>query len=92
LASHTLDNRPGVNSLKFEVYKRFGVVDYDSEIHPYLIAKDKKNGNAFNQIYELLKQPGGEEKLLTYNGWDSICSLRAGKEQMEEIGYDFLPF
>ena len=90
-AAHILDNRPGITSLKFQVYVRFGVVDYSSEISPYL-KSGSKDGNAINRIYELLEQPGGEEKLLTYCGWDAIWTYRLAMLQMNEMNYDDLPF
>ena len=90
-AAHILDNRPGITSLKFQVYVRFGVVDYSSEISPYL-KPASKDGNAINRIYELLEQPGGEEKLLTYCGLDAIWTYRLAMLQMNEMNYDDLPF
>ena len=76
LASHILDNRPGVSGLKFQTYVQFGIVDYDSEVNPYLRSNDEKNANAINRIHELLVKPGGKEKLLKYCGYDSINEIR----------------
>jgi uracil-DNA glycosylase family 4 len=76
LASHLLDNRTGTTSIKFQTYVQFGVVDYDSEINPYLKAKDDKNANSINRIYELVEKPGGKEKLLKYCALDSIYEMR----------------
>lgn len=81
-AAHIIDNRPNITSLKFQVYVQFGIIDYDSEVEPYLRAKeDNRNANAINQINELLKKPGGEEALLTYCGYDSIYEYRLAKLQ-----------
>lgn len=95
LAAHVLDNRPGVTSLKFQVYVNFGIVDYASEIAPYLQAPTK-GGNDMNRIYELLEKPGGQEKLLEYCGLDAIYEYRLAMKQMELIEYynpeDDLPF
>ncbi len=91
LAAHTLDNRPGITSLKFQTYVQFGVIDYSSEIEPYLKAIDNKNGNAHNRIYEFLKLPDGEKKLLQYCGLDSIYEYRLAMLQIDKIGYSFLP-
>jgi hypothetical protein len=88
LASHVLDNRESVTGLKFQTYVQFGIVDYSSEIDPYIKPVDKKNGNAINRIFELLKLPGGKEKLLLYNGLDSIYTYRLCMLQREII----LPF
>ena len=91
LAAHVLDNRPGVTGLKFQTYVNFGVIDYDSEVAPYLKAPTK-GGNDFNRIYELLKKPDGEEKLLRYCGLDAIYEYRLAMLQMNKIGYEDLPF
>jgi DNA polymerase len=88
LASHNLDNRESVTGLKFQTYVQFGIIDYSSEIEPYLKPKDKKNGNAINRIFELLKLPGGKEKLLLYNGLDAIYTFRLATLQRDII----LPF
>jgi DNA polymerase I len=76
LANHIIDNREGVTGLKFQTYVQFGVIDYDSEISPYLKSKDNKNANAINQIDKLLEMPGGKEKLLRYCALDSIYEHR----------------
>lgn len=91
LATHVLDNRPGITNLKFQVYVNFGIIDYASEITPYLQAPTK-DGNGMNRIYELLKQPGGQEKLLEYCGLDAIYEYRLAMKQMETMNYDDLPF
>lgn len=91
LAAHQLDNRQGITSLKFQAYVQMGVVDYSSEITPYLRAVDK-NQNGFNRIRELLKTPGGEKKLLTYCGYDSIYENRLAELQQEIMNYNPLPF
>ncbi|HDY87131.1 MAG TPA: hypothetical protein ENH82_03325, partial [bacterium] len=89
-AAHILDNRPGVTGLKFQVYVRFGVVDYSSEVELYLKSASK-DGNAINHIYELLEKPGGQEMLLEYCGWDAIWQYRLAMLQMSEMNFD-LPF
>jgi uracil-DNA glycosylase family 4 len=91
IASHILDNRPDVTGLKFQTYVQFGVIDYDSEISPYL-KSGSNDGNALNRIEELVKLPGGKEKLMEYCAMDSICEFRLAQLQIEKIGYDFLPF
>ena len=87
IAAHTLDNRPGITGLKFQTYVRFGVIDYSSEISPYLKATDSKNANAINRIMELVEQPGGKEKLLRYCALDTIFEFRLALLQMEELNY-----
>jgi uracil-DNA glycosylase family 4 len=91
IASHILDNRPEVTGLKFQTYVQFGVIDYDSEISPYL-KSGSNDGNALNRIEELVKLPGGKEKLMEYCAMDSIFEFRLAQLQIEKIGYDFLPF
>jgi len=75
-ATHIQDNRSGVTGLKFQNYVTFGIVDYDSEIAPYLRCKDGSSANNINRIHELLKLPGGKEKLLKYCGWDAVIESR----------------
>ncbi len=89
IAAHILDNRYGVTGLKFLVYVHFGIVDYDSEIAPYLRSNNEKDSNAINRIYELLQMPGGSEKLMYYCALDSIYEYRLAMLQQSEI---LLPF
>ena len=92
LVTHCLDNRPGVTGLKFQIYVQFGIVDYDSEIAPYLQAIDPTNANSLNRIDELLALPGGKEKLLKYCGYDSVYEFRLAKLQEKIIENAELPF
>jgi uracil-DNA glycosylase len=89
LATHLLDNRDGITGLKFQVYVNFGIVDYDSDIESFLKAEEEKNSNSINRITELLKQPGGKEKLLKYNGLDAVYTMRLAKIQMTDIQLPF---
>ena len=86
LAAHTLDNRSGVTSLKFQTYVNFGIIDYESEVAPYLESASK-DGNAFNKIFE-----ADEKKLLEYCALDAIYEYRLAIKQIEIMKYDFLPF
>lgn len=90
LATHVLDNRPGITSLKFQAYAQYGVVDYDSHIEEYLRSEDDDNGNSLNRIHEIHLHD-----LLTYNGVDSILEYRLAMDQMDNPnmtwdGYDLL--
>lgn len=76
LVSHMLDNRKGVTGLKFQVYVRFGVVDYDSEVSHYLKGVEDKNANSLNRILEAPVKP-----LLHYNALDSLYEYRLYKLQ-----------
>jgi uracil-DNA glycosylase len=86
-AAHILDNRQGVSGLKFQVYINFGIIDYSSEISPYLEG-DPKDANSFNRVLELIKQPGGKEKLMKYCAYDSIYEYRLAMKQQEIMGYE----
>lgn len=82
LATHILDNRPGITSLKFQTYVHFGVVDYSSHLDMYLKSdKNNKGGNAFNKINQ-----APITELLIYNGCDTIFLYRLARLQMRLIG------
>ncbi|MCD6399908.1 hypothetical protein J7L85_03865, partial [candidate division WOR-3 bacterium] len=86
LAAHILDNRTGISSLKFQAYVHQGIVDYDSEISPYLKGTDAKNANSHNRIMELVKRPEGREKLMFYCGLDSLYTYRLAVRQRKRMG------
>jgi len=88
IASHILDNRPGITGLKFQTYVQFGIVDYASDISPFL-ESDNGGGNDLNKIQELLTKPKGKESLLHYCGLDAIYEYRLAMLQQSEI---LLPF
>ncbi len=87
-AAHILDNRPNISGLKFQTFIQFGVLDYASEVSPYLQAEDDKNANSLNRIDELLKSAEGRAKLLKYCGLDSVYERMLAQKQQEE----FSPF
>lgn len=89
IASHLIDNRPGVTGLKFQVYVQFGIVDYSSEIAPYLQATESNNGNSLNKINILIDRPGGKNKLLKYCGLDAVYEYRLAMKQQSEINLPF---
>jgi uracil-DNA glycosylase len=84
-AAHILDNRQSVSGLKFQTYVQFGVIDYDSEVAPYLKSKLDESANDINQIETLMTLPGGEKKVLTYCGYDSINEYRLANIQIPLI-------
>ncbi len=96
LTAHQLDNRPGICSLKFQAYIRLGIIDYDSEVSPYLqpTKEDVKKygGNAINRIDELLAKPGGAKLLMEYCALDSVYEYRVAKAQMTEMEYRERPW
>lgn len=89
LATHILDNRPGITGLKFQTYVQFGIIDYASDIEPYLKAPTEDTSNAINRIQELVETSVGRKKLMKYCALDSIFELRLANLQREEI---ILPF
>jgi uracil-DNA glycosylase family 4 len=91
LAAHVLDNRSEITSLKFQTYVNFGIIDYASEITPYLKATIK-GGNSINRIEELITTETGKDQLLKYCAMDSLFEYQLAMKQIDELGYDFLPF
>lgn len=91
LASHIIDNREGITSLKFQTYVRLGIVDYDSEINPILQSVDNTS-NGFNKLVEYVKDPDNAKKVLKYCAYDSINCYRITEQQLNELNIDFFPF
>lgn len=75
--THILDNRPDVTSLKFQAFIRWGLEDWSKEVDPYLKNTDK---DGFNRVMEIPLQ-----KLLLYNGVDSITNFWLFQEQQEQF-------
>jgi uracil-DNA glycosylase family 4 len=63
LATHILDNRPGICGLKFQSFVRFGLPSYDEDISPFLKSTDT---NTPNSILELVT--GGLSNLASEPG------------------------
>lgn len=80
LAAHTLDNRPGITSLKFQAFIKLGVESYNDDIAPKL---EGEGGNGKNRVREV-----DLPKLLTYCALDSLYEFKVGKIQMKELGYE----
>lgn len=86
LAAHVLDNRPGTKGLKFQTYVNLGIVDYDSEIEPYLKSDKTTYGeNGKNRIEECLQNEQLTKLLLTYCANDTCFQYRIALKQMESI-------
>ncbi len=83
-ASHVLDNRPLITSLKFQSFVRFGIGDYSSHIEPYL-KSETKGGNEPNRITEV-----DIETVLMYCGLDSLFEHMVAADQKKEMGYGVL--
>lgn len=80
-AAHVLDNRPGINSVKFQSFIRFGVDLYNAQIEPYLEADG--GCNRPNRIHEI-----PIDDLLKYNGLDSLYEYHIAVQQRKELKYD----
>lgn len=79
-ASHIIDNRTGTTGLKFQTYVELGVIDYDSEVSPYLHGKED-HANAFNGIEEAVSR-GLLPKIMEYCALDSINTHRLAMKWM----------
>lgn len=77
LASHVLDNRPGITSIKFQAFVQLGVLPYDTHIAPYL---KSRSGSSLNRIREL-----DMKDLLYYNAMDSLLEYLIAQKQMKVL-------
>lgn len=73
LAAHALDNRPGINSIKFQAYVLLGIEDYASKIQPFLKSKDDSGLNTIE------KAP--LKDVLLYCGMDSLIEFKVSEIQ-----------
>ncbi len=81
-AAHIQDQRKGITGLKFDVYKRYGIVDYDSTISSYLKSNSKEFGaNGMNRVFEAPR-----EELLLYNAMDAFYTYHLACDQIKEMG------
>ncbi len=76
LATHILDNRTGITPLKFQVYARWGIGDYDSLSKKFI----KSTDTGFNNM---IRMP--VDALLTYNAYDALYTYELYKEQLSEF-------
>lgn len=91
-AAHILDNRPGITGLKFQTFVQFGIVDYSSELDPYIkTTQNDKDSNSLNKVNDLIATNEGQHKLLTYCAYDAIYEYRLWVQQASIIQND-LPF
>lgn len=79
LASHCLDNRPGICSLKFQALVKMGIPSYNEQVEPYLVS----HNGPYNRIEEV-EMP----RLLLYGGIDSLLEYRLAMLQRKEMGYE----
>ena len=80
LGAHTLDNRPGITSIKFQAFVRLGVDSWDDHVKPFF---QSKGSNEPNRIREI-----SLEKLLTYCATDSLMEWHVAKLQAKDLGVD----
>lgn len=79
LATHCLDNRPGICSLKFQAFVQMGIATYNEHIDPYL----ENYKGLYNRIHEI-----EINDLLTYNGMDALLEIRLAMLQRKKMGYE----
>ena len=89
LATHVLDNRSGITGLKFQVYVRFGVIDYNSTVEKALKAP---TSNDLNQVKQFISKPKNKAEMLRYNALDSIFEYRLAMLQQKLINESIIPF
>ena len=75
IASHVLDNRVGINSVKFQAFVLLGIGSYDKQIKEYFQAK------AANEVNRIKEIP--IDSLLLYNGLDALLEYKVAKIQMK---------
>ncbi len=78
LASHCLDNRPGICGLKFQTLVRLGVT-YNRNVNPYLTSQK----GPYNKIRDEIDM----KDLLFYNGMDALLEHRLAMAQRKEMGH-----
>lgn len=88
VAAHIIDNRSGITNLKFQTYVNFGVLIKDEDVAKFLYQQNA----GFNFVYDLLEEPGGQEKLLRHVALDAYWEYLLAKKQMRELEYNYLPF
>lgn len=79
LASHVLDNRKGIASIKFQSFVRLGQPDYDSHVKPFL--KSKEPGcYSENRVRDC-----DWSSLLLYCGLDSLLEYKVAIKQAQQF-------
>lgn len=86
-AAHILDNRPGINGLKHQMFVEFGIIPWDSKISSYLKSTDDRDIRAPNRIREFIEMYG-EDECLYYCGIDSLTALRLATRQQKRMTGD----
>ncbi len=79
LATHCLDNRTGICSLKFQAFVKMGVPSYNESVAPYLFSSQ----GPYNRIREIETR-----SLLLYGGIDALLEYRLAMLQRREFGHE----
>lgn len=77
IASHVLDNRPGISGLKFQAFVLLGQESYSEQVEPFF---KSDYPNEPNRIRE-----ADLHSLLLYCGMDSLLELEVAKIQRREM-------
>ena len=88
-AAHSLDNRQGVTSIKFQSFVQLGQPSYNDKIHDFMTSDDKKedDSHAVNRIVQDIPM----HELLVYCGLDSLLEYKVAVKQarlMEHPAYE----
>lgn len=93
LLSHFLDNRGGINSLKFQTAVRLGVFGYENEVSAYLQpSKEERDRHGTLAVNRIQQAPS--KKGLVYCALDSLFTFKLFhiylKEVQEQFGLSLL--
>lgn len=78
IASHWLDNRSGITSIKFQAFVMLGVPSWNDHVSSYLKAPE---GSHINRIKQL-----DIKSLLQYNALDSLYEFMVAERQKKQEG------
>lgn len=83
ISSHVENNSRGTTGLKFKTYVKYGTIGYDDEVSKYLKAKKEDGANGVNKLEEYFEK--NPEKVLLYNGMDSMFTYRIQEDHRVEL-------
>lgn len=92
LATHILDNRKGITSLKFQTYALLGIPDYSQDVAPYLRSEDDNGANGINTVVSLMKSTQGRKMLMKYCALDSVYQYKIAMIQKDIFNRNQPPF
>jgi DNA polymerase-1 len=76
-AQHIINNEPKTCDLKFQAFVRYGIPDYDSELHKEKTTIDKDGLNLLESVDPV--------KLMTYCGKDVLYTIKIFEDQQDEL-------